>query len=133
MNDIATFPDLLRQAIEDLPDELRELFLALPALPATSTPDDFPVPFPLYLLPPRLRSPDTLTPALYRLLQLVDPASAERWHWRDVRKVRRALDIVWEGRTWNDVVAEQQEKVHEGPRRVSLEGAHPVFPTRSHP
>ncbi|GAA5841632.1 hypothetical protein JCM3766R1_006795 [Sporobolomyces carnicolor] len=120
MNDIATFPDLLRQAIEDLPDELRELFLALPALPATSTPDDFPVPFPLYLLPPRLRSPDTLTPALYRLLQLVDPASAERWHWRDVRKVRRALDIVWEGRTWNDVVAEQQEKVHEGPRFRTL-------------
>ena len=118
MDDISAFPPSLREAIENLPEELRQLFLVLPAVPATSTPDDFPNPFPLYLLPPRLRSPDTLTPALYRLLQLVDPLSAERWHWRDIRKVRRAIDIVWEGRRWNDVVSGQQEKSNEGSRFV---------------
>lgn len=116
MDDIASFPSSLREAIKPLPDELRELFLTLPALPQTSTPDDFPPNFPLSLLTPRLRSPDTLTPALYRLLQLLDPASAERWHWRDVRKVRRALDIVWEGRRWEEVVNTQKEKVNEGSR-----------------
>ncbi|GAA5905356.1 tRNA dimethylallyltransferase [Sporobolomyces salmoneus] len=117
---ISSFPAALREAIETLPDELRELFLVLPALPATSTPDEFPIPFPLDLLPPRLRSPDTLTPALYRLLQSVDPSSAERWHWRDVRKVRRALDIVWQGQRWQDVVNEQQKRTNEGPRFRSL-------------
>ncbi|GAA5949266.1 hypothetical protein JCM3765_003349 [Sporobolomyces pararoseus] len=120
MEDISCFPPSLREAIENLPEELLQLFLVLPALPPTSTPDDFPNPFPLNLLPPRLRSPDTLTPALYRLLQLVDPLSAERWHWRDIRKVRRAIDIVWEGRRWNDVVNEQQEKPNEGSRFRSL-------------
>ncbi|GAA5879550.1 hypothetical protein JCM16303_003248 [Sporobolomyces ruberrimus] len=120
LGDIASFPPSIIEAVENLPDELRELFLALPALPATSTPDDFPQPFPLNLLPPRLRSPDTLTPALYRLLQLLDPSSAERWHWRDIRKVRRALDIVWEGRRWEDVVAAQQEKRSEGSRFRTL-------------
>ena len=118
MDDISAFPPSLREAIENLPEELRQLFLVLPAVPATSTPDDFPNPFPLYLLPPRLRSPDTLTPALYRLLQLVDPLSAERWHWRDIRKVRRAIDIVWERRRRNDVVSGQQEKSNEGSRFV---------------
>ncbi|GAA5932151.1 tRNA dimethylallyltransferase [Sporobolomyces koalae] len=120
LKDIAHFPPSLRQAIESLPEELVQLFLALPALPATSTPDDFPAHFPLYHLPPRLRSPDTLTPALYRLLQCVDPTSAERWHWRDIRKVRRALDIVWSGKRWDDVVSEQRAKGNEGPRFRSL-------------
>ncbi|GAA6059309.1 hypothetical protein JCM10212_005889 [Sporobolomyces blumeae] len=118
--DVERFPASLREAIDALPTELNELFFALPALPATSTPDDFPIPFPLDALPPRLRSPDTLTPALYKLLQLLDPASAARWHWRDVRKVRRALDIVWEGRTWQDVVEEQQRQPNEGTRFRSL-------------
>lgn len=118
--DIASFPPSLRQSIESLPAELLTLFLTLPCLPQTSTPDDFPSPFPLALLPPRLRSPQTLTPAFFALLQHVDPKSAERWHWRDVRKVRRALDIVWSGRRWEDVVNEQQERPSEGTRCVLL-------------
>jgi tRNA dimethylallyltransferase len=116
--DIAHFPPDLRASIESLPTEPLHLFLAFPALPAISTPDDFPPGFPLQLLPPRLRSPATLAPALYSLLQAVDPQSAERWHWRDIRKVQRSLAIVWEGRRWTEIVQEQQEAPAEGPRCV---------------
>ncbi|GAA5866194.1 hypothetical protein JCM1840_005107 [Sporobolomyces johnsonii] len=120
LDDVADFPPRLLEAIKALPAELLSLFLALPALPDISTPDDFPPRFPLELLTPRLRSPETLVPALYTLLKTLDPASAERWHWRDVRKVRRALDIIWEGRRWEDVVNEQQQKSNEGPRFRTL-------------
>ncbi len=34
--------------------------------------------------------------ALHRLLTAVDPAEAARWHWRDGRKVRRAVERWWE-------------------------------------
>lgn len=34
--------------------------------------------------------------SLYRLLEWVDPAEAQRWHWRDGRKVRRAIERWWE-------------------------------------
>lgn len=34
--------------------------------------------------------------ALHRLLVAVDPQEAGRWHWRDGRKVRRALERWWE-------------------------------------
>ncbi|GAA5976534.1 hypothetical protein JCM10908_005534 [Rhodotorula pacifica] len=118
--DIDHFPPSLRDAINALPPELLELFLAIPALPDISTPDDFPPSFPLQVLPPRLRSPTTLTPALYRLLKEVDPKSAERWHWRDIRKVHRALDIVWQGKRWEDIVQEQTAQPTEGPRFRTL-------------
>ncbi|BGP38488.1 tRNA dimethylallyltransferase, mitochondrial [Rhodotorula kratochvilovae] len=118
--DVAHFPPSLLSSISSLPSELLALFLALPALPAISSPSSLPPSFPLALLPPRLRSPDTLVPALYSLLQALDPASAARWHWRDVRKVRRALDIVLEGRRWEDVREEQQARPSEGPRFRTL-------------
>ncbi|GAA5855921.1 hypothetical protein JCM8547_000417 [Rhodosporidiobolus lusitaniae] len=120
LEDIRTFPEPLRRSIESLPAELLTLFLTLPCLPQISSPDDFPPSFPLDLLPPRLRSPDTLPPALYDLLRRVDPKSAERWHWRDIRKVRRALYIVWSGRRWEDVVQDQQARPSEGARLRTL-------------
>lgn len=36
-----------------------------------------------------------------------------------MRKVRRALEIVWEGRRWEDVKSQQEEKQHEGARWVA--------------
>lgn len=114
--DTSHFPPSLRETITSLPPELLALFLALPSLPQISSPSSFPPSFPLDRLPPRLRAPETLVPALYALLQAVDPQSAQRWHWRDVRKVRRALDVVWEGRRWEDVVQEQKARPNEGPR-----------------
>ncbi|TKA57427.1 hypothetical protein B0A53_00656 [Rhodotorula sp. CCFEE 5036] len=118
--DLDHFPPPLKDTITSLPPELLSLFLAIPALPDISTPDSFPPSFPLHVLPPRLRSPTTLTPALYRLLSEVDPKSAERWHWRDIRKVHRALDIVWQGKRWEDVVQEQTAQPAEGPRFRTL-------------
>lgn len=34
--------------------------------------------------------------AIWRVLEAVDPKEAGRWHWRDGRKVRRALERWWE-------------------------------------
>lgn len=34
--------------------------------------------------------------SIWKLLQAVDPKEAARWHWRDGRKVRRALERWWE-------------------------------------
>ncbi|POY72537.1 hypothetical protein BMF94_4363 [Rhodotorula taiwanensis] len=118
--DIEDFSPPLKEAILALPPELLELFLAVPALPDISTPDSFPPSFPINVLPVRLRSPTTLTPALYKLLQLVDPKSAERWHWRDIRKVHRALDIVWQGKRWEEVVQDQAAQPAEGSRFRTL-------------
>lgn len=44
--------------------------------------------------------------ALHRLLTIVDPAEAGRWHWRDGRKVRRGIERWWE-RQW------QQQREHQ--------------------
>ena len=33
---------------------------------------------------------------LHRLLAAIDPNDAPRWHWRDARKVRRAIERWWE-------------------------------------
>ncbi|KAJ9116773.1 hypothetical protein QFC24_006664 [Naganishia onofrii] len=49
--------------------------------------------------------------ALHRLLTLVDPREAGRWHWRDGRKVRRGLE-----RFWEDVIASRRTQTP--PRKV---------------
>lgn len=116
LDDIAHFPPSLRSSITSLPPELLSLFLSFPLLPQLSSPSSLPPSFPLALLPPRLRSPDTLAPALFALLRHVDPRSAERWHWRDVRKVGRAVEILWTGRRWEDVREAQRARPPEGAR-----------------
>lgn len=48
--------------------------------------------------------------AMHRLLQVLDPAVASRWHWRDTRKVLRSLRIIAEtGRLPSEIIAEQSE------------------------
>ncbi|WWC70124.1 uncharacterized protein I206_104071 [Kwoniella pini CBS 10737] len=42
--------------------------------------------------------------ALYRLLSALDPKEGGRWHWRDGRKVRRALERWWERGISKDIV-----------------------------
>jgi len=111
--DLADFPSSLRDAIVALPAELLQLFLLLPLLPQTSTPDAFPPFFPTTQLPLAYTTPEAFTSACFALLTAVDPASAARWHWRDIRKVRRALEIVWEGRRWEDVRRAQIENLKE--------------------
>ena len=48
--------------------------------------------------------------AIHKLLQVLDPAVASRWHWRDTRKVLRSLKIIAEtGRLPSEIIAEQSE------------------------
>ena len=48
--------------------------------------------------------------AMHRLLQVLDPAVASRWHWRDTRKVLRNLRIIAEtGKLPSEIITEQSE------------------------
>jgi tRNA dimethylallyltransferase len=80
----------LRMAVDELPEDLRVLFAALPDVP----------------LPTANDADDALR--LHRLLAALDPDVSARWHWRDVRKVLRSLIIIKEtGRRNSDIIAEQ--------------------------
>ncbi|KAK4058460.1 tRNA dimethylallyltransferase, mitochondrial [Microbotryomycetes sp. JL221] len=116
LQDLTAFPQDLKDSILSLPIELLDLFYTLPSLPQTSTPNEFPPAFPIERLPTAFDTPRTFTSGLYTLLKHVDPDSASRWHWRDIRKVRRALEIVWEGRRWQDVRNAQLEAQADNPR-----------------
>ena len=54
--------------------------------------------------------------ALYSLLSSLDPQMAQRWHWKDSRKILRSLNIIKEsGRLGSELVTEQNE-VNDPPR-----------------
>lgn len=112
--DIAHFSCSLRNAILSLPPDLLALFYALPSFPATSTPNAFSPLADLSTIPAPFRDPEKFAAAVYAILVHVDEASAKRWHWRDIRKVRRSLEIVWQGRRWKDIVEGQEEKREDG-------------------
>lgn len=114
--DIAHFPPALRSTILSLPADLLSLFYVFPNLPLTSTPSFFPPSFPVDLLPAPYRTPEAFVTAVYAILVHCDPSSAARWHWRDIRKVRRGVDIVWEGRRWDEVTQRQKDMKEEGAR-----------------
>lgn len=116
--DLDHFPAELRATILALPLPLLQLFYLLPSLPLTSTPDYFPPGFPVDSLPESFRTADEFVNACFQLLLALDEESAARWHWRDVRKVRRSVEVVWEGRRWCDVLQSQEAK-GEGPRFVA--------------
>lgn len=45
---------------------------------------------------------------LHRLLASLDPPVAQRWHWKDTRKVLRSLDLTKQlGRLPSEIIAEQ--------------------------
>ncbi|EGG06550.1 uncharacterized protein MELLADRAFT_36049 [Melampsora larici-populina 98AG31] len=49
--------------------------------------------------------------ALFNALRVIDPEMSERWHWRDLRKVRRSLEVpVCTGKKMSAVVAEQDHR-----------------------
>jgi tRNA dimethylallyltransferase len=80
----------LAAALDELPHDLRALYDAVP--------DD-----------PALAADDTATGLrLHRLLTVLDPDIAARWHWKDSRKVLRSLVIIKEnGRKNSEIIAEQ--------------------------
>ncbi|PLW18170.1 hypothetical protein PCANC_12683 [Puccinia coronata f. sp. avenae] len=108
------FDDNLISRLESIPhDSLRLLFL-LPHLPPFSSPKEFPPGFPCELLPLKYRppqaSPEEFCIGLHETLQAIDPVMAGRWHWRDLRKVRRSLEVaLCTGKLMSQLVAEQDQ------------------------
>nr|AXF50742.1 tRNA isopentenyl transferase [Inonotus obliquus] len=80
---------VLSSALRNLPGNLAALYTKLPPVaPSAKT------------------EPDEAF-ALYDLLSHLDPPMANRWHWKDTRKVLRNLEIIKEnGRTASEVLAE---------------------------
>lgn len=82
----------LCQAIGDLPPELLSLYRDLPASASDVDVES------------------ALT--LHRLLAALDPAVAQRWHWKDTRKVLRSLEVTKQtGRLPSEIIAEQSQAV----------------------
>ncbi|KAI0825941.1 tRNA isopentenyltransferase [Irpex lacteus] len=80
----------LTLALSDLPSDLRVLYDDLPDQPPIAATD-----------------PDAAS-TLHRLLILLDPVVAQRWHWKDTRKVLRSLKIIKEsGRLCSEIIQEQ--------------------------
>ncbi|KAL9714932.1 tRNA dimethylallyltransferase, mitochondrial [Leucoagaricus gongylophorus] len=58
--------------------------------------------------PPSASSDGDAAYQLHALLNMIDPAMASRWHWRDTRRVLRSLEIIKEtGHKASDIVTEQ--------------------------
>lgn len=106
-------PDLIDR-LRLLPIELLRLVFLLPHLPPFSSPKAFPPDFPSDLLPAKFRPPQASAEdfclALHDALKLIDPVMAGRWHWRDLRKVRRSLEVaICSGQLTSNLVAKQDE------------------------
>ncbi|THV08068.1 tRNA isopentenyltransferase [Dendrothele bispora CBS 962.96] len=85
--------DELVQSISTLPADLLALFNALPDVPPSADTD-----------------PEAAS-ALYRLLRALDSSVAQRWHWKDTRKVMRSLRIIQEsGRKPSEIIDEQSQE-----------------------
>ncbi|KAJ3536042.1 hypothetical protein NM688_g6889 [Phlebia brevispora] len=58
--------------------------------------------------------------SLHKLLQALDPIVAQRWHWRDTRKVLRSLSIIQQtGRLSSEIIDEQSRNIPQ-PRYRTL-------------
>lgn len=60
--------------------------------------------------------------SMWKLLNAVDPNDAPRWHWRDERKVRRAIERWWERGGAELVKAVPTETVAKGGRHARCVG-----------
>ncbi|KAG6878762.1 hypothetical protein C0993_008061 [Termitomyces sp. T159_Od127] len=94
----------LAGTIASLRPDLLVLFDALPDHPPSATED-----------------PDAAY-KLHSLLSALDPVVANRWHWKDTRKVLRSLNVIKEtGRRVSDIMLEQtQDPAASKPRSVAL-------------
>ena len=101
----------IRERARQLPPELLELLFLLQGLPSISTSASLPSGFPIARLPEDYRSSENLSAGLFQILRVLDPPMAEKWHWRDIRKVRRSVEIVLQtGRPYSDIVADQHAR-----------------------
>ncbi|KAI0948415.1 hypothetical protein AcV7_009166 [Taiwanofungus camphoratus] len=82
----------LATSLASLPPELLDLFNTLPEQSPSAT-----------------RLPE-MAASLYALLSALDPDVAQRWHWKDTRKVLRNLHIIrGSGRRSSEILAEQSQ------------------------
>ncbi|KAG1748958.1 IPP transferase-domain-containing protein [Suillus paluster] len=84
--------DSVAQSVANLPSDLLELLNALPEHPpsAASHPED--------------------AMLLHKLLTALDEPVAQRWHWKDTRKVIGSLRVIKDtGKTPSEIIAEQSQ------------------------
>lgn len=82
------------EAMSNLPEDLKQLYSALPDRSQSEA------------------CSDETAFALHTLLCKLDPPMGARWHWKDTRKVLRSLEIIKEsGQRASDINASQDEAV----------------------
>lgn len=92
------YSPIVEQALASLPEEQRELFDTLP-LGNTRT---------------GFTPSDDYSLRLHTLLSSIDPDMASRWHWRDMRRVLRNLQVIKEtGQRASEVVRRQDQCTNE--------------------
>lgn len=93
-----TVSERLAQSIATLPPDIVQLFYALPEQP------------------PSASSEPELSWSLHKLLSALDPAVAQRWHWKDTRKVLRSLCIIHDTGSLSSEIIKQQAETLVRPR-----------------
>ncbi|KAI0270040.1 tRNA isopentenyltransferase [Gloeopeniophorella convolvens] len=97
-----TFSDELSSALLQASSDMRDLFKALPEVPPSAADD-----------------PGAAL-ALHNLLRALDPIVADRWHWRDTRKVLRSLEIMRNSGRRTSEVFRDQSSVAVAPKYDTL-------------
>lgn len=106
----------LQGAIASIPHELRPLFDVLPGRPPVAD----------------THASEAFN--LHRLLAAIDPPIAQRWHWKDTRKVLRSLELIKEtGRLSSEIIAEQSRTAPPPRYERTLRRADIVLIGRAHP
>lgn len=104
-------PSWLQTAVAQLSLDLQRVLFTISQLPNISTPDGFPLGFPIESLPESYREAEKLSVGLHTALQAIDPAMAARWHWRDIRKVRRSVEVaIQTGKPHSQIIVEQKKE-----------------------
>ncbi len=98
-----------KNALAALPPEVLDLFNSLPEYA------------------PRADDDIAFAHRLYNLLMALDPLVAQRWHWRDTRKVLTNLRVIQENRRLASEVIRDQSKAVLKPRYLdSVSCTHPL-------
>jgi len=109
-------PSPVKDRALQLPQELLDLLFLNSTLPSISTSSGFPTGFPVDKLPADFQTCEALSAGLHQTLQVLDPPIAAKWHWKDIRKIRRSLEIILQtGRLYSDIIAEQKEDTMPAP------------------
>lgn len=101
-----------------LSPEVQKIFSDFEKMPLVSTPTSFPPGFPKESLPDSLQDPEAYTAAVFQCLKAIDPVMAEKWHWRDIRKVSRSLQVFLQTGRLHSAIMQEQSKTLQGAQYV---------------